>query len=93
MIQEFRNMAKSVKKSTTIALWGCSTIALGLIIGSFFVPPMGEIHPSVLKATGEIMGIIALFVLREAIHEGLSTKVTHGDTTIQIEGKDKQNNN
>lgn len=92
MIQELRDMAKSVKKSTTIALWVCSVVSLSLIVGSFFAPPMGEIHPSVLKAVGEIIGLIALFILREAIHEGLSTKVTHGDTTIQIEGKDTQNN-
>lgn len=82
-------MAKNVKKSTTIGLWICSVVSLSLIVGSFFVPPMGEIHPSVVKAVGEIMGMIALFILREAVHEGIGAKVTHGDTTIELDKKDK----
>lgn len=84
-------MFKSVKKSTTIALWACSVISLSLIVGSFFVPPMGVIDASVLKAVGEIIGIIALFILREAIHEGIDAKVTHGNTTIELTNDNDKN--
>lgn len=81
-------MARNVRKSTTIALWVCLICSIGLFIASFLVPPMGEISPSVLKAGGEIFGIMALVVLREAIMEGLGVKMTHGNTSIEIKDLD-----
>ena len=35
--------------------WFCLILAAALFIGSFFCPPMGEIHHSVLIAFGEIL--------------------------------------
>lgn len=87
-LSRFRAMARNVRKSTTIALWVCLICSIGLFIASFLVPPMGEISPSVLKAGGEIFGIMALVVLREAIMEGLGVKMTHGNTSIEIKDLD-----
>lgn len=84
----FRAMARNVRKSTTIALWVCLIISISLFVASFLVPPMGEIHPTVLRAVGEIFGIMGLIVLREAIMEGLGVKMTHGNTSIEIKDLD-----
>ena len=81
-------MARNVRKSTTIALWVCLIVSISLFIASFLVPPMGEISPSVLRAVGEIFGIMGLIVLREAIMEGLGVKMTHGNTSIEIKDLD-----
>jgi hypothetical protein len=84
-------MARNVKTSTSIALWVCLTSSIGLFIASFIVPPMGAIDPSVLKAGGEILGIATLFMVREAIMEGLGVKMTHGNTSIEIKDLDGGN--
>ena len=87
-LSRFRAMARNVRKSTTIALWVCLIVSISLFIASFLVPPMGEISPSVLRAVGEIFGIMGLIVLREAIMEGLGVKMTHGNTSIEIKDLD-----
>ena len=63
-----------------------SVIAVALIIGSFFVPPTGVVDSSVLAAVGEIFAFAALFAVWEAIDKGLDAKVTHGNTTISLDG-------
>ena len=63
-----------------------SVIAVALIIGSFFVPPTGVVDSSVLAAVGEIFAFAALFAVWEAIDKGVDAKVTHGNTTISLDG-------
>lgn len=63
-----------------------SVIAVALIIGSFFVPPTGVVDSSVLAAVGEIFAFAALFAVWEAIDKGIDAKVTHGNTTISLDG-------
>ena len=92
-VREFREVTKKVTTSTTIALWTCMLIAIGLFVTSFFIPPKGAIDPSVFKAGAYLFGFASLFVLREAIREGLGVKLTHGDTTIEVkdlDGKDEE---
>ena len=88
LARRIRAMARNVRVSTTIALWVCLVCSIGLFVASFIVPPMGEISPSVLKAGGELFGIMGLIVLREAIMEGLGVKMTHGNTSIEIKDLD-----
>lgn len=66
-------------------------IAVGLLIGSFFMPPQGKIDGSVLSAVGEIIGIIAIFFAWEAVDRGIDAKVTHGNTTIELNNPNKKN--
>lgn len=71
-------------KWARILFWiflGISTI---LIIGSFFVPPMGKIDPSVLQGVGEIQGFASLGVGFECILEGMNVTLQKGDTTINV---------
>lgn len=84
-------MARNVKTSTSIALWVCTGCSLGLFIASFIVPPTGIIDPTVLKGGAEILGFAALFLIREAIMEGLGVKMTHGKTSIEIHDLDNGN--
>ena len=86
-------MTRNVRTSTTVALWVCMVVSIGLMIASFLVPPMGEISPSVLKAGSLIFAYAALMEVREAIAEGLGVKLSHGDTTVVIkdlDGKEEQ---
>lgn len=77
-------------KATTYAL---TAVSVGLIVTSFFVPPMGIIDGSVLAAVGEIFGFAALLFGWHAIDKGMDAKITHGSTTIDIvndEGEDNE---
>lgn len=44
-----------------------------------------------LKAGAEIFAFASLFMLREAILEGLGVKLTHGQTTIEVHDLDGKN--
>ncbi len=88
VLTRFRAAAKRIKTSTSIALWACLSAALGLLIASFVVPPTGIIDPSVLRAASLIFGFAALFVVREAVMEGLGIKLTRGNTTLVIKYQD-----
>lgn len=90
-LAKFRAMARRVRTSTSVALWVCTLSSIGLFIGSFLVPPLGAIDPSILKAGAELFAFAGLFVAREAIMEGLGVKVTHGDTQIVIKDQDENN--
>ena len=59
-------------------------LSLILITASFILPPSGVIDPSVIGAVGEITGFAALWELHIAIRKGFDAKVSHHDTTIEI---------
>ena len=91
-IREFRAMTRRVSLSTTIALWICLVVSIGLFVTSALVPPYCVIDPSIFKAAGYLFAFATLFVLREAIREGLGVKLTHGDTTVQVGDMDGKDN-
>lgn len=63
-----------------------SFISVGLIVTSFFIPPQGVVDSSVLAAVGEIFAFAALFAVWEAVDKGIDAKITHGNTTITLDG-------
>ena len=81
---KLRALARNVRTSTTVGLWICTLTSIGLFIASFCVPPMGEISSSVLRAGSLIFAFAALFLIREAIVEGLGVRLTHGNTVIEV---------
>lgn len=87
-LSKFRALTRKVKPSTTIALWVCLAASLGFLTASFVVPPTGIVDQSVLRAASLIFGFAALFVVREAVMEGLGIKLTHGDTVIEVKDLD-----
>ena len=62
----------------------CLVTSLGLIIASFFIPPLAVVDGSVLAAVGEIFGFAALGEVAAAIERGHSASISHGNTTISI---------
>lgn len=87
-MREFRAITRRVSTSTTIALWVCLTVTIGLFIASACIPPYCVVDPSMFKAAGYLFGFATLFVVREAIREGLGVKLTHGETTVEIKDMD-----
>lgn len=64
-----------------------SSVSILLIIISFFLPPQGVIDPSVIAASGEIIGWGALYSVILAIQKGKSISMKHGETEITVNGK------
>ena len=79
-------MGKIIKERllSSISFWVCLCTTLVLIALGFLVPPVGDIHPSVLTAVGELFGFATLAVVADAIKFGYDAKITHGNTTVQI---------
>lgn len=83
-------MGEIIKRATikNFAFWLCLGFSVGLITVSFFVPPTGVIDGSVLAAVGELFGFATLYVVYKAIEKGIDAKVTHNNTTIEINNDD-----
>ena len=71
-------------KWARILFWVFLGVSMVLIIGSFFVPPIGKIDPSVLQGVGEIQGFASLGVGFECILEGMNVTLQKGDTKINV---------
>lgn len=67
----------------------CFFVSVGLIIGGFFVPPMGVIDGSCLTAVGELLLFPTLLYGFRAVELGMTLKFSKGDTTIEISQKEK----
>ncbi len=65
--------------------WVCLISSLALIIGGFFVPPLGVIDGSVLTAVGEILGFVALNVLLLGLDKGTDLTVRKGDFEVELD--------
>ena len=66
----------------------CFFVSVGLIVGGFFVPPMGVIDGSVLTAIGELLMFPTLLYGFRAVELGLTIKCSKGDATIEISKED-----
>lgn len=61
-----------------------ATVALGLIIASFILPPSGVIDISVLQAVGEILVFPVIWMIPDAIRAG--RRIKYKD--LEINGKE-----
>lgn len=61
-----------------------STVAILLIVISFFLPPMGGVDPSVLAAAGIIFAFAALGTVNHALDKGHSAKLSKGDVSLEV---------
>ena len=59
-------------------------VSVGLIIGGFFVPPMGVIDGSVLTAVGELLLFPTLLYGFRALELGYKIKFQKGETSIEV---------
>ena len=62
----------------------CFFISVGLIIGGFFVPPMGVIDGSVLTAVGELLLFPTLLYAYRALELGYKVKFQKAETSIEV---------
>ena len=64
--------------------WVFASISIVLLIVSFFLPPQGEIHPSVLQGVAELFGFSALGAVYKGMDKGLDARVKHRNTELLI---------
>lgn len=83
-------MAELIKKAILgdMVFWVCLIVTLVLMLLGFYLPPMGEISPSVLQAVGWLFGFAALAkfcdTANTAVKAGYDAKMQYGDTKIEI---------
>ena len=90
---------KEIKTDGTRSFWlsrltfiVCFFVSVGLIIGGFFVPPMGIIDGSVLTAVGELLLFPTLLYAFRALELGMKVKFQKGDTSIEVHNGGKEVN-
>ena len=59
-------------------------VSIALIVGGFFVPPVGVIDGSVLTAVGLLLMCSVIEKIPEAIKAGKSVKISKGDSSLEI---------
>ena len=67
----------------------CLITSVGLIITSFFIPPLAVVDGSVLAAVGELFGFAALGEVAAAVERGHTASISHGNTTIEIKKEEE----
>lgn len=63
-------------------------VSVGLIVTSFFIPPLAVVDGSVLASVGELFAFAALGEVGAAIERGHGATISHGGTTIEIKKED-----
>ncbi len=83
---------KALIKGTPWYVHLAMTVAMGLVVAGFCVPPMGVIDGSVLTAVGELLGGTALltFVINipAYLDAGVKARFTRGQTTVSVQSSD-----
>ncbi len=67
----------------------CFFVSVGLIVGGFFVPPMGVIDGSVLTAVGELLLFPTLLYGYRAVELGMKVKFQKGNATLEVHTNSK----
>lgn len=68
-------------------------VAIGLFIAGFFVPPMGVIDGSVLKAGGILLGFATVAQVPMLARHGTDVTIQHGQTKLSVNNPDKETEN
>lgn len=90
-------MAEDIKNLFTGIPWYMYLILIlvfGLFVASFFLPPLGIIHPSVLQAGAIILGFCWLFYVSvnipNFIQRGAHIKASYGNANITIGSEEEE---
>ena len=81
---------EAIHSKKTIPFWICLVVSIGLLVGGFFTPPMGVIDGSVLTAVGLLFAFGALGQVPVIIEVAGYTKISSGNTTIEISKEDDE---
>lgn len=85
-----KKILKNIPTNYKLATLLLTFVSILLIIGSFFVPPLGVIDGSILAATGELFAFSALWVGIGALEKGYDTTIKRGETEITVSNNDEQ---
>lgn len=83
-------MKKIVKHEDRSIFYICLTLAIVLLLVSFFVPPTGVIDPSVLKAAAILLGFAALGIVGKNLSDGKEVTFSYGETEVTISDKEDE---
>lgn len=73
--------------------WLTLLTSVFLLVASLFLPPKGQIDPSVLQGVAELGFFATLFKLPniiQSISDGKSISVQHGNTSLTVESKEEK---
>lgn len=86
-------MVKILKHSVVenVPFWILAGVALVIGIIAFFLPPMADIKPSVLRFISWIFAFTALWTVFAAMMRGIDARIQHGQTSLTIGDIDKKN--
>lgn len=83
-------MTKKITRHEDRAIfYVCLTVAIVLLLVSFFIPPTGVIDPSVLKAAAILLGFAALGIVGKNLSDGKDVTFSHGETEVTISDKEE----
>ena len=89
MAQDIKNLFAGIPWYMYLIL----ILVFGLFVASFFLPPLGIIHPSVLQAGAIILGFCWLFYVSvnipNFIQRGAHIKASYGNANITIGNEDE----
>ena len=79
-------MGKILKHSVVenVPFWILAGVALVIGIIAFFLPPMADIKPSVLRFISWIFAFTALWTVFAAMMRGIDARIQHGKTSLTI---------
>jgi len=84
-MKNIREYWKNTSKIGRAFFWILLVIGMGLIICSFFLPPAGEIHPSVLKSFGLVQSFASIGWGLELFAMGKNNvEVSKGDMSVKV---------
>lgn len=72
---------------------GLILTAVACFVGAALTPPMWYVDGSILTGMGIIFGYAALMYAWEATDRGIDAKLTHGNTTIELNNPDTKKEN
>lgn len=90
MAQDIKNLFAGIPWYMYLIL----ILVFGLFVASFFLPPLGIIHPSVLQAGAIILGFCWLFYVTANvpvfIQRGAHIKASYGNANITIGSEEEE---
>ena len=81
-------MEKTTNKSNKATFLILAAVAFIMIVVSFFLPPTGVIHPSVIKGAVIMLGFAALTYVPDFINAGTDIQFKHKDPHVTISNPD-----
>ena len=72
------------KQSDKYIFWVCLAMSIALMVFGALMPPPGIIDPSILTASGILLGFAALGVAGQNLANGKEVTFQKGDTEVKI---------